>query len=192
MQLVRKVKVTRGQHGYILMSNCYPSFIVRWILNFVGQPSHENHENWYPTNKSDFTVYIYIYTNFLVIYIYIYIFIYFSIHKTVYNFVCGNMALWWSDVTIFENEEYRLLSFEIQCQPQINLIKLSIGGRRLGISCMSVVSSPFFGEMWKISLNLIWFIHCVYYDIFLNSRIVNSKIKLRNKSWNFIPSQKQG
>jgi hypothetical protein len=57
------------------------------------------------------------------------------------------MALWWSDVTIFENEEYRLLSFEIQCQPQINLIKLSIGGRQLGISRMFVVSSPFFGEM---------------------------------------------
>ena len=137
-------------------------------------------------------IYIYIYTNFLVVYIYIYIFIYFSIHKTVYNFVCGNMALWWSDVTIFENEEYRLLSFEIQCQPQINLIKLSIGGRQLGISRMFVISSPFFGEMRKMSLNLIWFIHCVYYDIFLNTRIVNSKIKLRNKSWNFIPSQKQG
>ena len=57
MQLVQKVEVIRGQHGYIWMSNCYPSFIVRWILNFVDQPTHENHENWYPTNKSDFTVY---------------------------------------------------------------------------------------------------------------------------------------
>jgi hypothetical protein len=36
---------------------CFTSFIVRWILNFVDQPTHENHENWYPTNKSDFTVY---------------------------------------------------------------------------------------------------------------------------------------
>jgi hypothetical protein len=36
--------------------NCFPSFIVRWILNFVDQPTHENPENWYPTNKSDFTV----------------------------------------------------------------------------------------------------------------------------------------
>ena len=35
-------------NGYIQMSNCFPSFIVRWIFNFV--------ENWYPTNKSDFTV----------------------------------------------------------------------------------------------------------------------------------------
>jgi hypothetical protein len=47
---------SRGQHGYISMSNCFPSLIVRWILNFVDQPTHENHENWYPTNKSDFTV----------------------------------------------------------------------------------------------------------------------------------------
>ena len=38
------------------MSNCFSSFIVCWILNFVDQPTHENHENWYPTNKSDFTV----------------------------------------------------------------------------------------------------------------------------------------
>jgi hypothetical protein len=56
MRLVQKVEVTRGQHGYISMSNCFPSFIVRWILNFVDQPNHENHENWYPTNKSDFIV----------------------------------------------------------------------------------------------------------------------------------------
>ena len=40
----------------ISMSSCLPSFIVRWILNFVDQPTHENHENWYPTNKCDFTV----------------------------------------------------------------------------------------------------------------------------------------
>jgi hypothetical protein len=40
----------------IPMSNCFPHFIVRWILNFVDQPSHENHENWYTMNKSDFTV----------------------------------------------------------------------------------------------------------------------------------------
>jgi len=25
----------------------------------MDQPTHENHENWYPTNKSDFTVYYY-------------------------------------------------------------------------------------------------------------------------------------
>ena len=24
--------------------NCFPSFIVRWILNFVDQPTHENPE----------------------------------------------------------------------------------------------------------------------------------------------------
>ena len=41
---------------YISMSNYFPGFIVRWILNFVDQPTHENHENWYPTNQSDFTV----------------------------------------------------------------------------------------------------------------------------------------
>ena len=40
-----KVGVTRGQHGYISMSNSFPSLIVHWILNFVGQPTHENHEN---------------------------------------------------------------------------------------------------------------------------------------------------
>ena len=51
-----EVKVTRGQHGYISMSNCLPNFIVHWILNFEDQPTHENHENWHPTNKSDFTV----------------------------------------------------------------------------------------------------------------------------------------
>ena len=49
-------RVTRGQHGYISMSNCFPSFIVRWILNFVDQSTNENHANWYPTNKSDFTI----------------------------------------------------------------------------------------------------------------------------------------
>ena len=27
----------------ISMSNCFPSFIVRWILNFVEQPTHKNH-----------------------------------------------------------------------------------------------------------------------------------------------------
>ena len=51
----------RTAFANILMSNCFPSFIVRWILNFVDQPTHENPENWYPTNKSDFTVYKYIY-----------------------------------------------------------------------------------------------------------------------------------
>jgi hypothetical protein len=40
----------------ISMSSCFPRFIVRLILNFIDQPTHENHENWYPTNKSDFTV----------------------------------------------------------------------------------------------------------------------------------------
>jgi hypothetical protein len=48
---------SRTAFANISMSNCFPSFIVHWILNFVGQPTHENHENWYPTNKSDFTVY---------------------------------------------------------------------------------------------------------------------------------------
>ena len=38
----------------ISILSCFPSFIVHWILNFEDQPSHEN---WYPTNKSDFTVY---------------------------------------------------------------------------------------------------------------------------------------
>jgi len=33
--------------------------IVHWILNFVDLPTHENHENWYLTNGSDFTVSIY-------------------------------------------------------------------------------------------------------------------------------------
>jgi hypothetical protein len=47
---------SRTAYGYISMSSCFQSFIVRWILNFVDQPTHENHENWYPTNKSDFTV----------------------------------------------------------------------------------------------------------------------------------------
>ena len=39
------------------MSSCFSSFIVLWILNFVDQPTHENHENWYPTNRNGFTVY---------------------------------------------------------------------------------------------------------------------------------------
>jgi hypothetical protein len=39
------------------LSNCFPSFIVHWIFNFVNQSTHENHkQNWYPTKKSDFTV----------------------------------------------------------------------------------------------------------------------------------------
>jgi len=38
-------------------SHSFPCFTVRWILNFVDQPFHENHENWYPRNKGDFTVY---------------------------------------------------------------------------------------------------------------------------------------
>ena len=37
------------------------SSIVLWILNFVDQPTHDIHENWYPTNKSDFTVYVFWY-----------------------------------------------------------------------------------------------------------------------------------
>ena len=48
---------SRTAFANISMSNCFPSFIVRWIFNFMDQPTHENHENWYPTNKSDFTVY---------------------------------------------------------------------------------------------------------------------------------------
>jgi len=47
---------SRTAFGSISMSNCFPSVIVRWILNFVDQATHEKHENWYPTNKSDFTV----------------------------------------------------------------------------------------------------------------------------------------
>ena len=56
MQLVQKVKVTQGQRLPIYRCQTDTSFIVRWILNFVDQPTHENHENWYPTNKIDFTV----------------------------------------------------------------------------------------------------------------------------------------
>jgi hypothetical protein len=56
LQLVQKVEITRGKHGDISMSNCFPSFIVRWILNFVDHHTHENQKKWYPTNKSDFTV----------------------------------------------------------------------------------------------------------------------------------------
>jgi hypothetical protein len=43
----------------ILMStevNIRNQVFYRWILNFVDQPTHENHKNWYSTNKSDFTV----------------------------------------------------------------------------------------------------------------------------------------
>jgi len=29
---------SRPAYGYISMSNCFPSFIVRWVLNFVDQP----------------------------------------------------------------------------------------------------------------------------------------------------------
>ena len=47
---------SRTAFANISMSSCFPSFIVHWIFNFVDQPTHENHENWYPTNKSDFTV----------------------------------------------------------------------------------------------------------------------------------------
>jgi hypothetical protein len=45
---------SRTAFANISMSSCFPSFIVRWILNSVDQPTHEN---WYPTNKSDFTVF---------------------------------------------------------------------------------------------------------------------------------------
>ena len=47
---------SRISFANISISNCFPSFNVRWILNFVDQPAHKNHENWHPTNKSDFTV----------------------------------------------------------------------------------------------------------------------------------------
>ena len=33
------------------MSSCFPGFIVRWIFNFVDQPTHENHENGTPRIK---------------------------------------------------------------------------------------------------------------------------------------------
>jgi hypothetical protein len=45
---------SRTAFANISILSCFPSFIVHWILNFEDQPSHEN---WYPTNKSDFTVY---------------------------------------------------------------------------------------------------------------------------------------
>ena len=44
---------SRTAFASISMSSCFPSFIVRCILNFIDQSTHEN---WYPTNKSDFTV----------------------------------------------------------------------------------------------------------------------------------------
>jgi len=46
---------SRTSFANISMSNCFPSFIVRWILNFVD---HSTHENSYHMNKSDFTVYL--------------------------------------------------------------------------------------------------------------------------------------
>ena len=42
---------SRTAFANISKSNCFPCFIVCWILNFVVQPTHENLENWYPTNK---------------------------------------------------------------------------------------------------------------------------------------------
>ena len=42
---------SRTAFANISMLSCFPCFIVRWILIFVDQPTHENHENWYPTNK---------------------------------------------------------------------------------------------------------------------------------------------
>jgi len=48
---------SRTSFANISMSNCFPNFIVRLILNFVDQPTHKN---WYPTNKSDFTVYVFL------------------------------------------------------------------------------------------------------------------------------------
>jgi hypothetical protein len=43
---------SRTAFASISMSSCFPSFIVRWILNFIDQSTHENG---HPTNKSDFT-----------------------------------------------------------------------------------------------------------------------------------------
>jgi hypothetical protein len=57
---------SRTEYAYISMSNCFQSFIVRWILNFVDQPTHEN---WYPTNKSDFTVFIYVNANYMCLFL---------------------------------------------------------------------------------------------------------------------------
>ena len=37
---------SRTAFANILLLNCFPSFIVRWILNFEVQPTHENHANW--------------------------------------------------------------------------------------------------------------------------------------------------
>ena len=52
LQLVQKVEIIRGKHGDTSMSNCFPSFIFRWILKFVDHPTHENPKKCYPTNKT--------------------------------------------------------------------------------------------------------------------------------------------
>ena len=44
---------SRTAFANISTSSCFPSFIVRWILNFRGSAYPRN---WYPTNKSDFRV----------------------------------------------------------------------------------------------------------------------------------------
>ena len=49
---------SRTAFANISMSNCFPSFIVRWILNFVDQSTNENHENWYPAKKKGISQYL--------------------------------------------------------------------------------------------------------------------------------------
>ena len=59
MQLVQKVEVTRGQHLpiYQCQTPAQVSLFVGFLISWISlQPTHENDENWYLTNKSDFTV----------------------------------------------------------------------------------------------------------------------------------------
>ena len=55
IQLVQKVEVTQGQYIaiYRYQTASQVSLFVGFLI-FMDQPTHENHENWYSTNKSDF------------------------------------------------------------------------------------------------------------------------------------------
>ena len=55
IQLIQKVEVTQGQYFaiYRYQIASQVSLFVGFLI-FVVQPTHENHENWYSTNKSDF------------------------------------------------------------------------------------------------------------------------------------------
>jgi hypothetical protein len=46
---------SRTAYGYISISSCFQSFIVRWILNFVDQPTHKNQ---YTTDTSKSASYL--------------------------------------------------------------------------------------------------------------------------------------